>query len=107
MATEAVIIESEKRRNDNVLLADDLADLASIFAGTGEITLLIQRDGLTFNLTGLRGKLTAGTADQATAIAAIETAVETAVGATTATAGSIRKAVNDLVVANDAYIAAA
>lgn len=106
MASEADVQDACNRKEDNVLIEADLTDLASIFAGTGDYKLLIERDGVQFNLSSLRGKLIAGSADEATAVAAIETGINALVGATEVAAGTIRKALRDLVDANDADIAA-
>ncbi len=106
MATDQEVQDAEKQRKDNDDLTAQLAILAAIFGGSGEIDIKIERDGNTFQLSRLKAVLRSGNANEDQMVTDVDAAALVAVGATDVVVGSIRKALKDLEVLHDADIAA-
>lgn len=106
MATDNEVIEAKKKVEDTDTLETSLTQLSDIIAGTGAISILIKRDGVTFDFASLKALLKSGNANEDTMITNIETVVTNAIGADEITANTIRKELRDLVTAHDADIAA-
>ena len=106
MATNQEVIDAKKQVDDVGELGIDLNILAAIFGGTEPIQVLIKRGDDVFDMTKLKTRLESGNANEVTMISDVEDSILASVGATVATAGSIRKALTDLVVLHNADIAA-
>jgi hypothetical protein len=106
MATDQEVIDARTQIEDNSDLSDALAVLAAIFAGSEPIDLLIKRGDDTFHLSRLKAVLGSGNANEVAMIAALESSILNSVGETDVIAGSLRKAINDLIVQHDADITA-
>lgn len=106
MATEQEIRDAIKLADDNLDLVDALAELMAIHAGSGEIDIIIARDGYQLSLGRLKTRIEDQGDDFDTMVSGIETAVLNAIGADDITAGTIRKAIADLKASNDARITA-
>lgn len=106
MATEQEIEDAEKRVDDKALLEEALTDLNTIANGSGAFTLLIERDGVQFNLNTLLANLSSGNAAEDTMVSNIESFLGDLIGEDEITANTIRKALRDLVTSHEADIAA-
>lgn len=104
MATPAEVRAACILADDNDDLTDALTDLAGIYGGSGDIEIIISRDGYQMSVHRLKGRLENQGDDFNLMIANIETAVLNAIGADDITAGTIRKAIADLKATNDAAI---
>jgi len=106
MATEQEIIDARLQINDNQDLESALVDLSTIVGGAGDFELFIKRGDTQFNLGRLKSVLESRDANYDTMVSDIETAILTLLGPDEITASTVRKALRDLVTANEANIAA-
>ena len=105
MATELEIRNACKLVDDNVDLAEVLETLTSIFSGVDGIEIIIARGDEQFSINRLKSKLESQGDDFDGMIGAFETAILGVVGASDASIGTLRKAVADLIAANDVTVA--
>jgi len=105
MATIQEVRDACVLADDNDDLTDALTDLAGIYAGAGNIEIIISRDGYQMSIHRLKARLENQGDDFNLMIQTIETAILAAIGADDITAGTIRKAIADLKATNDAAIA--
>jgi hypothetical protein len=108
MATENEILEAHNKVDDNADIQESLDALTNIVGGSGDLEILVSRDGVTFSSLSLKGNLDTDAADPAVVqlVSDINAAVLAALGADEVTATTVRKAVKDCKDTFDADIAA-
>jgi len=108
MATRTEVLDAELNRIDAEALDAELTSLAAMHTNGSdfEITIIAAGTGDSFNLTKVLGALRTDDADAivTTLKTDLDTSIKAAIGATDATAGSIRKALADAVTSYDANI---
>jgi fatty acid-binding protein DegV len=105
MATIEEVRQACKLADDNDDLDAALAQLAGIYAGTGDLQLIIARDGYQISIERLKARLENQGDEFDTMIGQITTAILTAIGADETVVGSIQEALANLKASNDAAIA--